>query len=152
MSQEPSIPRMLGFDVGRSRVGVARSTALGRGEPLAVLRVKNRPWASIRPEIEALVREHEIDELVVGLPRNMDGSLGGQARYSQQFARSLANAFPKIPVVFEDERLTTEAAFERLAEAGVRGPKARERVDAVAASLIVEGRLARLEHERRTRG
>jgi len=148
MASARPTPRLLAFDVGESRVGVARSTALGRGEPVATLLVKNRPWRLVKDEIEALVREFEIEGFVVGLPRNMDGSLGFQAQRTERFARSLQKAFPSLPVVMEDERLTTEEAFERLAEAGIRGQKARRRVDAAAACLIVEGHLARLELQR----
>ena len=150
MTSAGSIPRLLAFDVGASRIGVARSSALGCGEPVTTFHVKNRPWRLVKAEIETLVREFEIEGFVVGLPRNMDGTLGFQARHSEAFARRLSKSFPSIPVALEDEQLTTEEAFERLAEAGVRGRKAQERVDAVAACLIVEGRLARLKQERQT--
>ena len=140
---------MLAFDVGLRRVGVARSTALGRGEPLATLSVSNRQWRLLFPDIEKLIGEYEIEEFVVGLPRNMDGSFGAQARLSEEFSRSLGKAFPGIRVVLEDERLSTEQARERLAEAGVRGRKAKQWIDAAAACMIVEARLQRLAAEAR---
>jgi len=139
--------RILGLDVGRSRIGVARSTALGTAEPLETLHVRNRPVTQTIERLAQLCVQHQISQFVVGLPRNMDGSLGPQAEYSQRFARRLEQAFPGIAVHFEDERLTTEAALERLAEQGIRGPKARESVDAIAAAIIVEARLERLRRQ-----
>ncbi|MCX7014017.1 MAG: Holliday junction resolvase RuvX [Candidatus Sumerlaeota bacterium] len=144
-----SFPRMLAFDVGLRRIGVARSTALGQGEPLAVLPVRNRQWRLLCLDISRFVREYEIQEFVVGLPFNMDGSRGASARLSEEFAHWLRKTFLDIRVVLEDERLTTEQARERLAEAGVRGRKARKRIDAAAACMIVESRLARLAMEAR---
>jgi len=140
--------RILGFDIGAARVGLARSTPLGTAEPLIVLQVKNRAWKKIAAEIRPLCARHAINQFVVGLPRNMDGSLGPQAQFAEQFATRLRRSFPEIPVFFEDERLTTEAAYERLAARGVlKKDKARETVDAVAAAIIVEARLARLAKE-----
>jgi putative Holliday junction resolvase len=136
-------PSLLAFDVGEARVGLARSTALGLGEPVTILRVKGRAWSEIEKEIAKIVEEFGIEGFVVGLPRNMDGSLGPQARYSEEFAQKLGRSFPGIPVVLEDERLSTEEAYERLAEIGVRGRKAKERVDAVAACVILESSLQR---------
>lgn len=143
----PTPPSILGFDTGRARIGIARSTALGTAEPLATLRAKNRPWADILAEIQHLAAQYQPDEFVVGLPRNMDGSLGPQARHAQRFAQRLQAACPAIPVHLEDERLTTEAAYERLAEQNIRGEKARQQVDATAAAIIVEARLARLRRD-----
>lgn len=139
--------KRLAFDVGLSRVGVARSTALGRGEPVATLRSKERPWSALMPEIEGLVREFEIEGFVVGLPLNMDGSTGPQARCSESFAEALREAFPDVPVAMEDERLTSAEALERLHEIGVSGKKAREKIDAAAACLIVEAHLERRKAE-----
>lgn len=135
--------RILGFDVGRSRIGVARSTPLGTSEPLLTIKARNRKMADVLEEIAGLLTAHQINEIVVGLPLNMDGSEGAQAGQSRVFARRLVEKFPGVPVHMEDERLTTEAAYERLAERGIHGEKARHLVDAVAAAIIIEARLSR---------
>lgn len=135
--------RILGFDVGRARIGVARSTALGTAEPVETIRAKNRPMAEILARIEQLSQEHQTTEFVVGLPRNMDGSLGPQAKVSEHFAKRLHDAFPSIPIHLEDERLTTEAAVERLAAQKNRRQKTREMIDSMAAAIIVEAYLER---------
>ncbi len=141
--------RLIGFDVGRARVGVARTTALETAEELGVLHVKNRPWAQVLDEARPWVEEFEIEGFVVGQPRNMDGTLGEQAQFTKGFARALRRAFPGMPVDMEDERLSTEEARVRLTAMGVKGSKAAERIDATAACVILESRLARLKLEER---
>ncbi len=141
--------RLMAFDAGAVRIGVARSTALGTAEPTATIQAKGRAWRDVAREIGELIRLYNPARLVVGWPKNMDGSVGAQARQCEQFANALRNSFPGIEVALEDERMTTEGAYERLADAGKRGRKARARIDAAAACMIVEAHLARLEHERR---
>ena len=85
----------------------------------------------------ALVREHAVGELVVGLPLRLDGSPGPQAEKVMAFVERLRRVL-RVPVVTRDERLTSVEAGERLAEAGVRGRARKARLDQAAACLILQ--------------
>jgi putative Holliday junction resolvase len=135
--------RCLALDVGERRTGVAIGEVLAR--PLTTLRrrSKDRDFA----EIADLIREHQVDTLVVGLPLNMDGSMGFQAqrivRYAEQLRQVLAEMVLDVDLVFWDERLTTEQAEQILIASG-RGRRDRQaRVDAVAAAAILQSYLDR---------
>ena len=135
--------RCLALDVGERRTGVAIGEVLAR--PLTTLkrRSKDRDFA----EIADLIREHQVDTLVVGLPLNMDGSMGFQAqrivRYAERLREVLAEMVLDVDLVFWDERLTTEQA-ERILIASGRGRRDRQaRVDAVAAAAILQSYLDR---------
>ena len=128
--------RLLALDVGDVRIGVAlsdESRTLASG--LATLRSLGSRKDAQR--VAALVREHGVGELVVGLPLRLDGSRGPQAEKVLAFVERLRRVL-RIPVVTRDERLTSVAATERLAEAGVRGRARRARIDQAAACLILQ--------------
>lgn len=128
--------RVMGLDVGDRRIGVALSDETGvLASPLSTLeRVGPRQDPTA---IAALVREHEVDAIVVGLPRNMDGSLGPQAQKVQAFAASVGAA-ARVPVRFWDERLTTVEAEQILSERNVPWQRRKGLVDQVAAVLILQ--------------
>jgi putative Holliday junction resolvase len=131
--------RYLGLDVGDVRIGVALSdetATLASGRP-TLLRVG--PRKDVRA-IAALVRENEAGEVVVGMPWRLDGSLGPQAEKVTAFVERLRRSLP-VPVATWDERLTTVAADELLAEAGVRRRDRKSRIDRAAAVLILQGYL-----------
>ena len=88
----------------------------------------------------ALVREHGVEEVVVGIPWRLDGSLGPQGEKVMGFVEALGQVL-KVPVVTWDERFTTVAADELLAEAGVRRRDRKARIDRAAAVLILQGYL-----------
>jgi len=88
-----------------------------------------------------LVREHGVGEIAVGLPRNMDGSEGARAQLCREFADKVAEA-TGLPVKLWDERRTTVEAHNILSQHNYHGQKRKNTVDAVAASLILEGYLA----------
>jgi putative Holliday junction resolvase len=98
--------------------------------------------------IARYTREWQVGEIVVGLPRNMDGSLGEAARIVQQFAERLESAL-HVPVRLWDERLTTQAAERTLVDAGVRRRARRGVVDQVAAAMILQSFLDRKRAEAR---
>ncbi len=133
--------RCLALDVGDRWVGVAVGERLAR--PLTILRRRSKvqDFASIA----ALVREQNADTLVVGLPLNMDGSLGFQARrvvhYAEQLRDELAAQGLEVALVFWDERLTTERAREVMFADGRRLRDRRRRLDAVAAAVILQSYL-----------
>ncbi|QQK79587.1 Holliday junction resolvase RuvX [Salicibibacter cibi] len=131
--------KILGLDVGDKRIGVAISDALGlTAQGLETIAVKGHE--STIAKILKVVCEHDVEKIVVGLPKNMNGTLGPRAEKSQQFAASLEkNA--TIPVQFWDERLTTKAAERTLISADVSRKKRKKVVDKLAAVLILQGYL-----------
>jgi putative holliday junction resolvase len=128
--------RLLALDVGDVRIGVAVSDetrTLASG--LKTLRSRG-PRQDVQ-QVAALVRELAASELVVGLPLRLDGTAGPQAEKVLAFVERLRRSL-RIPVTTRDERLTSVAASERLAEAGVRGRDQKSRIDQAAACLILQ--------------
>ncbi|MBI4414598.1 MAG: Holliday junction resolvase RuvX [candidate division NC10 bacterium] len=139
--------RILGIDPGEVRLGLAVSDELGltaQGLPTWVSRGRSADLAHFR----SLVKELDVAEVVVGLPRNMDGTLGPRAEAARELARDLGDTLG-LPVTLWDERLTTQAATRALTEAGLSRRRRRGRVDAVAAALILQGYLDRTRASRR---
>jgi putative Holliday junction resolvase len=133
--------RIAALDVGEVRVGVAVSDELG----LTAHGVAVVPRAGGRRDLDALARvlaPYAPERLVVGLPLNMNGSEGPQAARVRAFATAVA-AHLGLPLEFWDERLTTVAAERALLEADLSRRRRRQVVDKVAATLILEGYLAR---------
>lgn len=135
------IPRILGLDIGDARIGVAISDPLGiTAAGLHTVERKN-----MRTDIAAvseLCQRHGAVEIVVGLPKNMDGTIGEQAQKVQSFARKLARA-TGLPVIYEDERLTTISAIRTLTVQGVKTGKNKALVDQQAAAIILQKHLDR---------
>ena len=133
--------RILGIDFGERRIGVAISDARGTlATPLATLSRKDD--ASAVRELVALARSENIEALVVGEPRRLDGSRGEAAERAAGFARKLAAA-AGLPCELIDEALTSVEAEERLRAAGVDPRRHPERIDAVAAQIILQEALDR---------
>jgi len=134
----------LGIDVGKVRVGVAKSDPAGiLATPLTTLRRDLEPPGDGVPqdiaEVVRLVELHESVEVVVGLPVNLAGTEGPAAEQVRVYARLLAGAIAPIPVRLADERMSTVVATRRLAERGVRGGRRRAVVDQAAAVEILQG-------------
>jgi putative Holliday junction resolvase len=128
--------RLMALDLGEARIGVALSDESGTlASGLATLRARG-PRKDAQ-QVAALVREHGVRELVVGLPLRLDGTRGPQAEKVLAFVERLRRV-AGIPVLTRDERLTSVAAAERLADAGVRGAARKERLDRAAACLILQ--------------
>ena len=127
--------KIMALDYGDARTGVAFSDPLGlmAGETL-VLPSWNHE--KLLGEVAALARSRGVEQVVLGLPRNMDGSEGPRAEKSRAFAAELEAL--GLTVTFVDERRTTVEAHGILSEAGKKGKKRRQRIDAVAAALILE--------------
>ncbi len=132
--------RIMGIDYGDARTGVAFSDLLCSivGSTL-VVPSRNREKAMA--DLVRLAKEHEVTEIVVGLPKNMDGTEGSRAELCRAFAQELAEA-TGLPVKMWDERRTTVEAHNILSAHNYHGTKRKNTVDAVAASLILEGYLA----------
>lgn len=133
--------RIMAIDYGDSRTGVAISdmTGLLAGET-RVIQTKKREL--VVEEITSLAQQYQVGELVLGYPKNMNGTLGPRAEKSEALAESL-RVSTGLPVILWDERRTTVDAHRILSETGNRGKRRKEKVDAVAATLILDGYLAR---------
>ena len=138
---------ILALDVGAKRIGVATSDELGMlASPRAVI-VRRSTQAAL-DEIVRLVQAEEATLVVVGLPISFDGQLHSQAQAVQRFAERLRKMLDALGVslVYADETLSTVRAEERLRAAGVRRERMRERIDSLAAAVILE---EYLEQQRR---
>jgi putative Holliday junction resolvase len=136
---------VLGIDFGRSRIGVAISDELRLlAHPLETIPAGK----NAAKRIAEIVRERKIDHVVVGLPRNMDGTFGAAASDAQKFVQELRALIPR-EITTWDERLTTVAAHRALREAGKKTRATRGYVDQVAAQMILQGYLDRQQEAAR---
>ncbi|MFV0291987.1 MAG: Holliday junction resolvase RuvX [Paracoccus sp. (in: a-proteobacteria)] len=140
----PSMGAVAGLDLGTMTIGVAVSDGLRHvASPLTVIRrVKFTQDAGALLKI---VAERELSGLVLGLPRNMDGSEGPRAQSTRAFARNLTR-LTDLPITFWDERLSTVAAERALLEADTSRRRRAEVIDQVAAGYILQGALDRLRY------
>ena len=133
--------RVMGLDVGTRTIGVAVSDALGyTAQGVEVIR--RRDLAQDLARLQELMAAYEVEDLVVGVPRNMNGTYGPAAEEVRRFCQVLRERFP-VPVYEEDERLTTVAAERTLLAADLSRRRRRQVIDKVAATLILETFLAR---------
>jgi putative Holliday junction resolvase len=133
--------RYLGVDLGRVRIGLALADDVLRvARPLRV--VTRRAEAADLAAIAGAASEYEVDRAVLGLPLHMDGSEGPSSRLARAFAPKLEAALG-VPVELFDERLSSFEAETRLRDRGLSVKEARERVDAEAAAVILQGWLDR---------
>jgi putative holliday junction resolvase len=133
--------RVLAIDPGSRRVGLALSDESRRlASPLRTLQAE--PAATLSERLAAVVREVGAVEVVVGLPRNLDGSSGESAALARGLAEELKRS-TRLPVSLQDERLSSVAAERHLVGQGVRREKRKQLVDQLAATLILEAFLER---------
>lgn len=127
--------RALGIDLGDARVGVAASDDLGMlAHPLETIQVKS---GGVLKRVLELAREKSVTTIVVGMPRNMDGTFGPAAEKSREFIEKL-KAETTCRVVAWDERLTTVSAQRSLHEAGRKAKEHRAVIDQVAAQILLQ--------------
>ena len=132
--------RIMGIDYGDARTGIAISDLLcSIVGSTQVIPSRNREKAVA--DIVRLAKENDVGEIVVGLPRNMDGSEGERAQLCREFGDVL-HEVTGLPIIMWDERRTTVEAHNILSQHNYHGQKRKNTVDAVAASLILEGYLA----------
>lgn len=131
--------RIMGLDYGDRRIGIAVSDELGWTAQGIKVVEKRRDSGEIE-EIANIIAEYNVTEIVVGLPKNMNGTIGPRGEISQQFAQTLTERF-SLPVRLWDERLTTVAAERTLAEADMSWKKRKKVVDKMAAILILQNYL-----------
>ena len=128
--------KALGIDLGEARVGVAVSDDLGMlAHPLETISVKT---TDVKKRILALAAERGAQTIIVGMPRNMDGTYGPAATKAKEFIEALRSS-TEIKIIGWDERLTTVSAQRSLHEAGKNTKKQRPIIDQVAAQIILQG-------------
>ncbi len=132
--------RIMGVDYGDARTGIAVSDLLCSIVGSTTV-IHSRNMEKTLAQICSLAREKEVGEIVVGLPKNMDGTEGARAELCREFAKQVEEA-TGLPVKLWDERRTTVEAHNILSQHNYHGKKRKDTVDAVAASLILEGYLA----------
>jgi putative Holliday junction resolvase len=128
--------RILALDHGSRRIGVAVSDETRTiAQPLEFIPAE--PFAGVLDRLKQLIREKEIDLILIGLPRNMDGSYGPATEKVQTFVGVLANAIT-IPIKTWDERLTSAQANRVLIQGGARRDKRKQKVDQMAAAILLQ--------------
>ncbi len=132
--------KIMGIDYGDARTGVAISDLLCTIVGTTTVLPSRNP-EKLMADLVRLTKENQIGEIVVGLPKNMDGTEGSRAQLCREFAQTLEDA-TGLPVAMWDERRTTVEAHNILSAHNYHGKKRKETVDAVAASLILEGYMA----------
>ena len=132
--------KVMSVDYGDARTGIAVSDLLCSIVGSTTVIHSRNPEKTLA-EISAIAKEQQVGQIVVGVPRNMDGSEGSRAALCREFADRLAEV-TQLPVQLWDERRTTIEAHQILSDHNYHGKKRKNTVDAVAASLILEGYLA----------
>jgi putative Holliday junction resolvase len=131
--------RILGIDYGNKRVGIAVSDSLGwTAQPLTTLQMHGHQ--ELLTEIKEYINKYNIEKIVVGMPYNMDGTMGQRAEITQAFINFLKNNL-ELPIILQDERLTTIQAKNILLEADVSRQGRKKVIDKLAASLILQSYL-----------
>lgn len=140
----PGYRALIGLDLGDKTIGVAVSDLMSTvATPLETVRRKKFTLDAAR--LLDIIKGREIGGIVLGLPRNMDGSEGPRCQKTRAFARNLSR-LTELPIGFWDERLSTVAAERALLEADTSRKRRAEVIDHVAASYILQGALDRMAH------
>ena len=139
---------VFGLDFGEKTIGVAASD-LRRSVASPILVIRRTKFNEDAKALLALVAERNIAGLILGLPRNMDGSEGPRAQATRAFARNLVK-LTDLPIGYWDERLSTVAAERALLEADTSRKRRNEVIDQVAAGYILQGALDRMGYIGRT--
>ncbi|ALC89843.1 Holliday junction resolvase [Bacillus sp. FJAT-18017] len=131
--------RILGLDVGSKTVGVALSDELGwTAQGLETIKIdeENNEFGFAR--LGKIIEEYSVSQVVIGYPKNMNGTIGPRAEASQRYADQVESLF-SLPVVLWDERMTTMAAERVLLEADMSRKKRKKVIDKMAAVMILQG-------------
>ena len=135
--------RLLALDPGTKRIGVALSDELKMfASPLEFIAAE--PFAGVVHRLQQLIREKDVERIVIGLPRNMDGSYGPAAAAVRDFVDQLRHLVT-VPLVTWDERLSTVQAQRLLRQAGHKAKQQKGRVDASAAAILLQSYLDSLQ-------
>ena len=144
--------RIIGLDVGSKTVGVAVSDPLGfTAQGLEIIPINEAKGEFGFDRLADLVKDYKVEKFVVGLPKNMNNTVGDRAQKSEELKAALERR-TGLPVELWDERLTTVAAERVLMESGVRREHRKESVDQIAAAMILQGYLDHLSMTKKEDG
>lgn len=138
--------RILALDVGEKRIGVAISDPLGiTAQGLPTIERKNKK--NDVAKIKEIVAGYSLSKIVVGMPKNLDGSLGKQAALVTDFIESIEKEITDINIIAWDERFSTQGAERILIESGLKRLKRKKHIDKLAAQWILQGYLESVRYE-----
>lgn len=133
--------KIIGFDVGSKTIGVAVSDNLGLiAHGLTTLHWDENNFKSAEAQLKEIIKKEKIEKAIIGLPKNMDGTIGERGEASKRFANYIEKTF-QLPTILWDERLSTMAAERVLLEADMSRKKRKKVIDKVAAVVILQGYL-----------
>lgn len=133
--------RVIGLDLGSKTVGIAVSDFLGIiANPIGTLRINENDLNQALELVKNVVKEQQAEKIVLGLPKNMDGSIGFQAQYCLDFKEMLEKEI-KLPVIMIDERMTSKMANNTMLKADMSRNKRKQNVDKIAATIILQSYL-----------
>ena len=135
--------RIMGIDYGDKRIGIAVTDPLGITAQ-GVATIENNGRKKLSQELSELLKEYSPEKIVLGLPKNMDGSLGFRADATYKFAELLKD-LTKSEIIFWDERLTTVSASLILNRTNTRGKNRKKVIDTVSACIILENYMSSLK-------
>ncbi|MEN2765900.1 Holliday junction resolvase RuvX [Ornithinibacillus xuwenensis] len=133
--------KIMGLDVGSKTIGVAVSDELGwTAQGLTTIKWDETDIKSADSQLKTIIEEHNIEKVVIGLPKNMNGTIGERGEASKTYAKHIEELH-HLPTILWDERLTTMAAERVLLEADVSRKKRKKVIDKMAAMMILQGYL-----------
>ena len=137
--------RFLGLDLGTRTLGISLSDATGTiASAFTTIRFEEANYEVLLPQIKDIIDEYNIGTIVLGFPKNMNNSIGDRGETTLQFKEMLDN-YVQIPVVLQDERLSTVEATHYLLEADLSRKKRKKKVDSVAANIILQTYLDKMK-------
>ncbi len=129
--------RIMGIDYGDSRVGIALTDLLGiTAQGLKTL--PNKVYPKLLDSVSDIIKEHCVTKVVIGMPKNLNGTYGPRAEVTKSFAQDISQKCPEVEIVFQDERLTTVEATHFLNSTNTRGKSRKAVIDTVAAEIILQ--------------
>lgn len=138
--------KIMGIDYGDSRVGIALSDSMGfMAQGYRTL--PNKVYSKLLESVCELIKQNEVKTVVLGLPKNMNGTLGPRAEVTKEFADDLLIMVPGIEIVFQDERLTTVEASTFLNATNTRGKSRKNIIDTVSAEIILQSYIDSNKHK-----
>ena len=132
--------KIMGIDYGDSRVGIALSDSLGLMAQ-GYKTLPNKVYPKLLDAISDIITENNVETVVLGLPKNMNGTLGPRAEVTYGFRDDLLERFPDLKIILQDERLTTVEASSFLNATNTRGKSRKNVIDTVAAEIILQSYL-----------
>ncbi|MCR8969098.1 Holliday junction resolvase RuvX [Facklamia sp. 7083-14-GEN3] len=135
--------RSMGLDVGSKTVGVAISDLMGwTAQGIETISIDEESGDFGYQRLQELIEEYKVDKIIIGLPKNMNNTMGPRAEASQTFGENLQKLVPDCQIIYQDERLTTSQAQRMLIEEGNVSRKKRKKViDKLAAVMILQNYL-----------